>query len=78
MKVLSDAERQLLEKLAEAGRPMALEAEDLALGKALEQRGLVLFVRDSAVAVIMPKGGHGLSGEPSPKPGKNPPSGFLG
>ena len=37
----------------------------------LEQRGLVLFVRDSTVAVIMPKGRHALSGEPSPKPAKS-------
>ena len=78
MATLSGHERALLEKLADAGRPMALEAEDLALGKALEQRGLVLFVRDSAVAVIMPKGRHALSGESSPKPGKKPPLGFLG
>ena len=78
MNALTATERQLLEKLAEAGRPIALEAEDLALGKLLEQRGLVLFVRNSAVAVIMPKGRHVLSGEPSPTPGKKPPLGFLG
>ena len=77
MKALSDTERQLLEKLADAGRPKALDAEDLALGRELEQRGLVLFIRDSTVAVIMPKGRHALSGEPSPKPGKKPPMGFL-
>ena len=78
MKVLTDAERQLLEKLADAGRPMALEAEDLALGKLLEQKGLVLFVRDNSVAVIMPKGRHVLSGAPDPTPGKKPPPlGFL-
>ena len=78
MNPLTNNEQQLLEKLAEAGRPMALEAEDLALGKVLEQRGLVLFVRDGAVAVIMPKGRHALAGEPSPTPGKKPPLGFLG
>ena len=78
MSPLTDNDRHLLERLADAGRPIALEAEDLALGKVLEQRGLVLFVRDSAVAVIMPKGRHALAGEPSPTPGKKPPLGFLG
>jgi hypothetical protein len=78
VKALTDTERQLLEKLADAGRPTALDAEDLALGKILEQRGLILFVRDSAVAVIMPRGRHVLAGEPSPTPGKKPPLGFLG
>ena len=54
--VLTEMERHLLEMLAEAGRPMALGAEDLALGKVLEQRGLLLFVRDNAVAVIYAEG----------------------
>ena len=78
MNALTDQERQLLEILAEAGKPTELSGEVLTLGKLLEQRGLVLFVRDSAVAVIMPKGRHALAGEPSPTPGKRPPLGFLG
>ena len=61
MIVLAANERALLEKLADAGKPTALEDEDLVLGKLLEQRGLVLLVRDSAVAVITPKGRHALT-----------------
>ena len=76
--VLTEMERHLLEMLAEAGRPMALGAEDLALGKVLEQRGLLLFVRDNAVAVIMPRGRHALTAEEESKPAKKkPPLGFL-
>ena len=71
-------ERRLLEMLAEAGKPTELRPEELPLGRSLEDRGLILFVRNSALAVILPKGRHALSGEPSPKPGKKPPLGFLG
>ena len=78
MHLLTNNERQLLEKLAEAGKPTDLHAENLTLGKTLEQRGLAFFVRDTAFAVITPKGRHALLGEPSPKPGKKPPMGFLG
>jgi hypothetical protein len=77
VKALTDPERHLLARLAAAGRPIALAAEDLALGKVLEERGLVLFVRDGAVAVIMPKGRHALTGEEEPKPGRKPRLDFL-
>ncbi len=77
MVTLTDQERALLEKLADAGQPTELRAEELTLGKILENRGLVFFVRDAASAVITLKGRHALTGEPSPKPGK-PPLGFLG
>ena len=76
--MLGPAERKLLEKLADAGKPTELGAEDLILGKVLEDRGLLLVVRNSAMAVIMPRGRHALSGAPSPTPGKKPPLGFLG
>ena len=76
--MLSPAERKLLEKLAVAGKPTELGAEDLILGKILEDRGLLLVVRNSAMAVITPRGRHALSGAPSPTPGKKPPLGFLG
>jgi hypothetical protein len=33
----------------------------------LEKRGLVFFVRDSALTVIMPKGRHALTGEKEPQ-----------
>jgi len=40
---------------------------------------VVLFIRDTAFAVITPRGRHALSGEPDPTPGKKPPPlGFLG
>jgi hypothetical protein len=79
MIVLAANERQLLEKLAEAGRPTELHAQDFALGKILEGRGLVLFVRNSAFAVITPRGHHALAGEEESKPAKKtPPLGFLG
>ena len=78
MDMLSPAERKLLEKLADAGKPTELGAEDLILGKILEDRGLLLVVRNSAMAVITPRGRHALSGAPAPGPGKKPPLGFLG
>ncbi|HEY8277731.1 MAG TPA: hypothetical protein VIG52_12215 [Methyloceanibacter sp.] len=74
---LTEMERHMLEMLASAGKPTELRADDLKLGKLLEQRGLVLFVRESGLAVILPKGRHALSEEPSPKPGKKPTLGFL-
>ena len=76
--MLSPAERKLLEKLAGAGKPTELGAEDLILGKILEDRGLLLVVRNSARAVITPQGRHALSGAPTLVPGKKPPLGFLG
>jgi hypothetical protein len=77
---LTDNERALLEKLASAGRPTELDGADLVLGQTLEPRGLVLFVRNSASAVITPKGRHALTAiELSLKPvsPKKPPLGFL-
>ena len=70
MKALTDNESALLEKLADAGQPTELSGDELTLGKVLEKRGLVFFVRDSALAVIMPKGRHALNGEEEPKAGK--------
>ena len=48
--MLSPAERKLLEKLADADKPTELGAEDLILGKILEDRGLLLVVRNSSMA----------------------------
>ena len=75
---LTATERQLLEMLADAGKPTELGAEDLVVGQNLERRGLILFVRNSALAVILPKGRHALSGEPATPGRKPPPLGFLG
>ena len=80
MKRLTAREQQLLARLAEAGKPTELRAEDLILGKHLESSGLVCFVRDTAWAVITPKGRHAIAGSepnPNPNPRKNP-MGFLG
>jgi hypothetical protein len=64
--------------LAQAGKPTELGGEDLTLGKILESRGLAFFVRNSAFAVITPKGRHALAGsDPGPTPSKRP-LGFLG
>jgi hypothetical protein len=78
---LTDNERALLEKLASAGRPTELHGDDFAVGQTLEPRGLVLFIRNSAAAVITPKGRHALTTiDISMKPvsPKKPPIGFLG
>ena len=78
MKTLTDMERQLLAGLARAGQPTELRADDLTLGKTLERRALLCFVRDTAWAVITPKGRHALFGpEPGPIRSKRP-LGFLG
>jgi hypothetical protein len=71
-------ERCLLELLAAAGKPTELREEGLTLGKVLERRGLVFFVRDTAFAVVTPKGRHALADpEPNPKPSRKHPIGFL-
>jgi hypothetical protein len=62
------AERALLARLAEAGKPTEVDADDLALGRILETRGLVFFVRNGAFAIITPKGRNALgSSEPAPR-----------
>ena len=78
MRRLTAREQQLLAGLAQAGKPTELREEDLTLGKMLETKGLVCFVRDSALAVITPKGRHELAGpETGPVLIKRP-LGFLG
>jgi hypothetical protein len=80
--VLTDRERQLLERLANAGKATSLVGDDLELANALEADGFVFRVRDSsgtaaAHAVITPKGRRALAGpEPATKPAKKP-LGFL-
>ncbi len=66
----------MLQILADAGKPTELSGEVLTLGKILEGRGQ--FVRNSAFAVILPKGRHALAGEEEAKPAKKKPLGFLG
>ena len=77
VKTLSDRERQLLERLAHAGQAPELRADDLMLAKTLESSGLLCFVRDTAWAVITPKGRHALfDPEPGPVLSKKP-LGFI-
>ena len=75
---LTEMERHMLEMLASAGKPTELRADDLKLGKLLEQRGLVLFVRESGLAVYLCRRAATRSQKSqSPKPGKKPTLGFL-
>jgi hypothetical protein len=53
---VADGGRALLEKLADAGKPTELGGGEAIVGKTLERAGLVLFTRNSASAVITPKG----------------------
>ena len=59
---LSDRERRLLEKLADAGKATRLLGDELELAKALEEVGLVCLVSNTADAVITPRGRHRLAG----------------
>ena len=44
--IMTDMVRRVLQKLADAGKPTELGGEELLLGKILEERGLLLFVRN--------------------------------
>ena len=79
MRPLTEVERDLLHSLAAAGKPTELSGADSLVGKVLEQMGLVFFVRNSASAVITPKGRHLLQEpESSLKPiSTKHPFGFL-
>lgn len=80
MRPLTEVERALLHFLASAGKPTELTDTYSIVGKSLEQMGLVFFVRNSASAVITPKGRHIIFEAPeSPfnPVGKKEPRGFL-
>lgn len=75
---MSEIERRILTKLSQAGAPIELEPDDLAIARLLEAKGLALVVRNTTAAVITPNGRHVLTqGEGSPLPPKKPPFGFL-
>ena len=75
--MLSDSERQLLDRLAAEGKATRLTPSELEVAKSLEAAGLMFMIRNTFDAVITPKGRHTLAGlERSKKPGK-PPFGFL-
>lgn len=77
---MTDQERHLLERLADAGRPTPLTEQDLRVARGLEDSGFVMLIARSGEptqAIILPKGRHLLAGETLPKkPAKNP-FGFL-
>lgn len=79
MAVLTDSERQLLEKLAAEGKATRLLAEDLSVAKSLEANGLLFLIgKDDPYAVITPKGRRLLANpDPPPKPPRKKPFGFL-
>jgi hypothetical protein len=77
MVVLTESERKLLERLAAIGKATQLTAQDLQIAKPLESGGLVFMIRDTANAIITPKGRHVLAGrEMSARPAKKP-FGFM-
>ncbi len=77
MKALTDKERDLLDRLAVAGKATRLLDEELATAKALEAVGLIFLV--GLTAVVTPKGRRILAGEEieAKKAGKKPPSSLL-
>ena len=76
MPILSNPERELLERIATEGKATRLLDEEVAFAKELETAGLLFLV--GAYAVITPKGRRLLAGldQKPPKPPK-PPLGFL-
>ena len=75
---MTEAERQLLERLAAEGKATRLSVEDLQLAKSLAGQGLLFLIgQEEPYAVITPKGRRLLADlEKKPKPAK-PPLGFL-
>jgi hypothetical protein len=70
---MSDAQRQLLQRLASEGKATTLSADELQIAKSLETDGLLFIIRDTADAIITPKGRHKLAGiEIDGMPGKKP------
>jgi hypothetical protein len=77
---MTDQERYLLERLADAGRPTPLSEQDLLVAQRLEGSGFVMLIARSGQptqAIIMPKGRHLLAGENLPKKPAKDPFGFL-
>ena len=72
MVVLTEGERQLLERLAAEGKRTRLTLGELQVAKSLEADGLVFMIRDTLDAVITAKGRHTLADPERPKPSKKP------
>ena len=73
---MTDSERQLLERLAAVGKASRLTLGEVQVAKSLENDGLLFMVRDTAYAIITPKGRHVLAGNEPPKPPSKKPLGF--
>jgi hypothetical protein len=70
---MTDAKRQLLQRLADAGKPTTLVGDDLELAKLLEAEELVLIVGNTTDAIITPRGRHSLTTtEIGERPSKKP------
>ena len=63
---MTDSERQLLERLAAVGKASRLTLGEVQVAKSLENDGLLFMVRDTANAIITPKGRHVLAGNEPP------------
>jgi hypothetical protein len=80
--MLTPRERQLLEKLADAGKLTKLEPDEVQTARELASVDLAFISRDAGgtdqiYAVVTPKGRHALQHIAEP-PKKKPPLGFLG
>ena len=79
--MLTPRENQLLEKLADEGKPTKLVADEIRIARELVTLDLVFIARDAVdaepiYAVITPKGRHVLQQVAEPTK-KKPPLGFL-
>ena len=77
MVVLTDSERQLLERLAGEGKRTRLTFGELEVASSLEAEGLVFMIGNTLDAVITAKGRHVLFDPEQPKKPAKPPFGFL-
>ena len=81
--MLTPGERQLLERLADEGKPTKLEPDEVQTARELVSVDLAFISRDAVggtdqiYAVITPKGRHALQKLAEPTK-KKPPLGFLG
>jgi hypothetical protein len=74
---MTEAKRQLLQRLADAGKPTTLVGDDLELAQLLEAEELVLIVGSSTNAIITPRGRHKLANIEITARSDKKPFGFL-
>ena len=58
---MTDAKQQLLQRLADAGKPTTLSADELVLAQLLEAEGLLFMIKNTADAIITARGRHMLA-----------------